>query len=213
MGKAGRKAARRQARLEHKAEEAQQHRRRRQTRTLVAAAVVLVVVAGGGWALWSALRPEPTASGPSQPGAPSPAGTPRPQIVDGPDQGRDHVGPGVPHPAYNSNPPTSGWHYASTAPWGFHNTDLPDELIIHNLEHGGIWITFKDATDAEVVDALVALAREYRTKVVVTHRPRNDRRIALAAWGHLMTLDRFDRGAIVDFINRFKNKGPEFVPD
>ena len=218
MGKAGRKEARRQARLERKAEETQQRQRQRQTRTLVIAAVVLVVAVGGGWALWSTLRPEPTVSGPPQAGTSEPAGpqpgTPsRPRVVEVPDQGRTHVGPGVPHPAYNSNPPTSGWHYASTASWGFHNSELPDELIIHNLEHGGIWISFKDATDAEAVDALVAFVREYRTKVIVTHRPRNDNRIAVAAWGRLMTLDRFDRGAIVDFINRFKNKGPEFVPD
>jgi len=213
MGKAGRKEARRQTRLERKAEEAQQREHQRQRRTLVIAAAVLVVAIGGGWALWSALRPEPTVSGPAQPGAPQPGTASRPRVVEVADQGRDHLGPGVPHPAYNSNPPTSGWHYASTATWGFHNSELPDELIIHNLEHGGIWITFKDATDAEVVDALVALARGYRTKVIVTHRPTNDSRIALAAWGHLMKLDRFDRGAIVDFINRFKNKGPEFVPD
>lgn len=213
MGKAGRKEARRQARLERKAGEAQHHRRQRQTRTLVVAAAALVVAIGGGWAAWNALRPEPTVSGPSQPGTSQPGAPARPQIVEVPDQGRDHVGPGVPHPAYNSSPPASGWHYASTASWGFHNSELPDELIIHNLEHGGIWISFKDAGDAEVVDALVALAREYRTKVIVTHRPGNDSRIAVVAWGRVMKLDRFDRGAIVDFINRFKNKGPEFVPD
>lgn len=210
MGKAGRKEARRQARLERKAQESQQRVRQRRTRTLIAAAV-LVVAVGAAWGVWRGLRPEATASGPAQPGTPATAD--RPRIAAVADQGRAHIAPGAPHPAYNSNPPTSGWHYATSARWGFYNDELPDELLVHNLEHGGIWISFKDRSDSEVVDALAGLARSYRSKVIVTHRPKNDHRIAAAAWGHLLTLDRFDRDAIVDFINRFKNKGPEFVPD
>jgi len=216
MGKASRKAARRQARLERKAQEAQQFERQRRQRLGVYAGIAVVAVAAGGWALWSSLRPEQAAVATAVGSASGPSAStaaPRPQIIAVADQGRDHVAPGAHHPAYNSNPPTSGWHYGATAPWGFHNSALPDELIIHNLEHGGIWITYKDAEDTEVVDALVGLARGYRTKVIITHRPQNDSRIAVAAWGRLMKLDRFDRTAIVAFINRFKNKGPEFVPD
>lgn len=208
MEQMGKKEARRQARMERKAAEAQRRRRARQTRSGILIAVSLVLVVGIGWLVWRGLRPEATVSGPTQPGQP-----PGPQVVEVADQGRDHIAPGQPHPAYNSNPPTSGWHFGTTAAWGFHNTELPDELIIHNLEHGGIWISFKDAADSEVVDGLVALTREFRTKVIVTHRPRNDSRIALVAWARVMKLDRFDRGAIVNFINRYKNKGPEFVPD
>lgn len=207
MANAGKKEARRQARLERKAQEADRRRRARRNRSLTLLAVAVVAAAGIGWLVWNSLRPA-AVSGPAQPGVPS-----GPQVIKVADQGRAHVRPGEPHPTYNSNPPTSGWHFAATAPWGFHNTDLPDELIIHNLEHGGIWITYKDAADEAVVDALVALAREYRTKVIVTHRPANDSRIAVAAWGRLMELDEFDRRAITDFIDRFKNKGPEFVPD
>ncbi|MDQ7843683.1 MAG: DUF3105 domain-containing protein [Armatimonadota bacterium] len=198
-----------------RASEAEQRERRRRRVFVyggITAVGVLVVVA---WALRANLRPEPAAVATAVRGASGrpAAPAPRPQIVKVADQGRAHVLPGAPHPPYNSNPPTSGWHYATTAAWGFHNAELPDELIVHNLEHGGIWISYKDAEDAEVVDALVGLSREYRTKVIITHRPRNDSRIAVAAWGHLMKLDRFDRAAIVNFIARFKNKGPEFVPD
>lgn len=207
MANAGKREARRQARLDRKAQEAERRRQARRNRSLTLVAVAVVAAAGIGWLVWNSLRPE-AVSGPVQPGTP-----PRPPVIRVADQGRAHVAPGQPHPPYTSNPPTSGWHYGTTAPWGFHNTELPDELIIHNLEHGGIWISYKDATDEEVVDPLVALAREYRTKVIVTHRPKNESRLAVAAWGRLMKLDRFDREAIVDFINRFKNKGPEFVPD
>lgn len=210
MAKAGKKDARRQARLERKVQEAERHRRARRTRSVALIAGAVVVALGVAWVTWNTIRPRPIASEPAQPGQPAP---PSPRVVEVADQGRAHVRPGEPHPAYNSNPPASGWHYPSTSAWGFHTEVLPDELVIHNLEHGGIWITYKDATDTEVVDALVALAREFPRKVIITHRPANDSRIAVVAWDHVMKLDHFERPAIVDFINRFKNKGPEFVPD
>lgn len=210
MGKPGRKEARRQARLERRELESRQRVRQQRTRQIAVAAVVLVAAVGAVWGVWRGLRPEATASGPG-----SQAGTSaqRPAIVEYADQGRAHIAPGQPHPEFNSNPPTSGWHYPTAARWGFYNDELPDELLIHNLEHGGIWISYRDAGDTEVIDALSNLARSYRSKVIVTHRPGNGSRIAVAAWGRLMTLEQFDRNAIVDFINRFRNKGPEFVPD
>jgi hypothetical protein len=221
MVKAAKKETRRQARSERRAQEEALRRRSRQMRlaAIVGGAVVLV-----GLVAFVLLRSEPAPSVATPPavqpaGQPAQAETPtapaprKPQIVSVSDQGRAHVAPGEPHPAYNSNPPASGWHYAGTAPWGFHNGELPDELLIHNLEHGGIWVSYKDDQDASVVDPLVAMAREFPRKFVVTHRPKNDSPIAVVAWGRVMKLDRFDRAALVDFYNRFKNKGPEFVPD
>lgn len=209
------KEARRQARLERRAQEEERRRRAQRSRTLTIAGVAAVVVVIIGWFVWGSVSrgsrgPATPASQPAQTGQPP---RPRPQIVTVKDQGRDHVTPGQPHPAYNSNPPASGWHYGTTTPWGFHTEVLQDELVIHNLEHGGIWITYKDENDSAVVDPLVALAREFPRKLIISHRPQNDSRIAVVAWDHVMKLDAFDRDAIVDFYNRFKNKGPEFVPD
>ncbi|HLA25101.1 MAG TPA: DUF3105 domain-containing protein [bacterium] len=223
MANATKKETRRQVRLERRAQEEAKRRRSRQARQLWIVGGTVVLVALVGFVVWNSTRPESTTSSPTpaQPGAQPATGQstqpgaapPKPEIVSVPDQGRTHVAPGQSHPPYNSNPPVSGWHYPSTAAWGFHNSELPDELLIHNLEHGGIWITYKDDQGSEVVDPLVALAREFPRKLVITHRPKNDSPLAVAAWGRLMKLDRYDRAAIVDFYNRFKNKGPEFVPD
>ena len=59
----------------------------------------------------------------------------------------------------------------------------------------------------------MTLSRRYRSKVIITLRPKNDSRIAVAAWTRLMKLDHYDEAAIVNFINRFKNRGPELFPD
>lgn len=123
-------------------------------------------------------------------------------------QGQAHIIVGSPHPAYNSNPPTSGWHYAQPANWGIYQDELPDENLIHNLEHGGIWISYKDV-DQETKANIEALAKRYPNKMIVTPRAKNDGKIVIASWTRLLTLDQFDEAVIVEFINVNKNKSPE----
>ena len=59
-----------------------------------------------------------------------------------PIQGREHIPLDAPHLPYNSNPPTSGPHYESPVPWGVYDHELPDEQLVHNLEHGGVWVSY-----------------------------------------------------------------------
>ncbi len=122
-----------------------------------------------------------------------------------------HIQQGARGSGYTTNPPTSGEHYGtSEAPWGVHTQPLPDELIIHNLEHAGIWISYKDPTDTALAAKLAQVARRYATKVIVTPRPQNDAPIAVAAWGHLLKLQEFDEAKIVAFITAYRGKvGPE----
>ena len=192
---------RRLARQERKAQEALRLQRARRQRLSLIAVGVVVVLGVAAWLVRGALR-----SG-------SATGSPPLPVVDYPIQGRDHIGLGQLHPAYNSNPPTSGWHYPAPADWGFYNEELPDELLVHNLEHGGIWLSYRSAEDTELINQLAALIKRYRSKVIITRRSRNDTPLAVAAWGHLMKLDHYDNAAIVTFINRFKNQGPELFPD
>lgn len=121
--------------------------------------------------------------------------------------GHDHIAADAPAITYNSNPPTSGPH-AGEVPWGFSETSIPDVNAIHNLEHGGIWITYKDISD-EQIDELRQLAKRNSQSVVVSPREDNDTAIAVASWGRLMTLDTADVVKIQSFINQNKNRSPE----
>lgn len=123
-------------------------------------------------------------------------------------QGREHIPVNASHPTYNSNPPTSGWHYEGPAAWGVYQRELPDEQLIHNLEHGGIWISYKDIAP-ETKTKLETLANKYSGSVVLTPRSKNTAPIVLAAWGRLQELTEYDEGAIIAFIKANKNKSPE----
>ena len=128
----------------------------------------------------------------------------------------------VPRPTavedYNSNPPTSGKHWSDSgapASRGVHEEELPDEVMVHNLEHGEVWISYKPNIPDNIKEELRKITRENR-KVVLTPRSRNDADIALAAWGRLdkFNLDSkpLDRQRLEDFIKRYINKGPELIP-
>lgn len=125
-------------------------------------------------------------------------------------QGRQHIADGVKFNGYNSNPPTSGPHYAAAADLGFYKTPLPDEQLVHNLEHGHIWIAYRPDLPEAVINQVRGLTRGL---VIATPRSANETDIALAAWGRLDKLDLasapFDIQRIRDFIRRYQNRGPE----
>lgn len=130
-----------------------------------------------------------------------------------PDQGRDHIADGASHPAYNSNPPTSGWHYATPADWGVVKEELPQERLVHNLEHGGIVIQYKPDLDKTIVEKLENLKKSaFECKLVVAPYKGLDKAIALTAWHRLYKTDTYEETTIKNFIKKYRDTGPEFVP-
>jgi hypothetical protein len=124
-----------------------------------------------------------------------------------------HVTVGSQLPEYTSNPPTSGPHYGKTARSGFRNEVISDQNIIHNLEHGDVWIAYHPRIGDAVQEELKQFGA---AKVIITPREANETDIALAAWGRLDAFN-IENGVlpverIGDFIKRYANKGPEKVP-
>jgi hypothetical protein len=131
-------------------------------------------------------------------------------------QGQDHIAQGASHVAYNSNPPTSGPHYASPANWGIYDQPIADETLVHNLEHGGIVIHYNCPDGCpELVQQLKDLAGTYKSKIVLAPRPNKDVpfRITLTAWTWLDGFNDFDAARIRGFVAAHKDRAPEFFPD
>lgn len=127
-------------------------------------------------------------------------------------QDATHIQPGAMHPAYNSNPPTSGWHYPQDSALGVFTRSIVDETVVHNLEHGHVWLTYRDEGDEEALSALRAIQGQYPQHVIVTYRPENDQRIAAASWGYLLTLDELDTDQLQAFVVRHRDRAPESIP-
>jgi Protein of unknown function (DUF3105) len=130
-----------------------------------------------------------------------------------PIQGQQHIDPGTTHPPYNSDPPTSGWHYPEDLKTGFYEEPYPDEMLVHNLEHGHIVISY-DCTklaDCETVKQQIrSLMADYDNwKVTAVPRQNKDAALAVTAWGWLLKLDGFDETRIRAFVDAWRDHGPE----
>jgi len=176
-------------------------RRAKRKKTLTRALFAAILAALTSIVVWWAIR----GTSPSVPDA----------SVGYQNQGQTHIQEGAAHPEYNSNPPTSGWHRANPARLGFYDEELPDEALIHNLEHGEIWISYKPT----IPEAIKIKLKEFQgARVIITARSQNNADIALAAWTRLDTFNLEENNLtdahiarITDFIKRWQNRGPERV--
>ena len=126
---------------------------------------------------------------------------------------RQHINAGTPGSGYNSNPPTSGVHWPAPVKNGIYNDPLPDEQLIHNLEHGYIWIAYKRDVSDEVKNKLTEIVNEDDWKIVMAPRPTNDKPVILAAWGRNLKMDEPDFDKIKQFIETYRDRGPERTPE
>lgn len=137
---------------------------------------------------------------------------------------------------YNSNPPTSGDHYATWAKSGVHDEPTEDEYLVHSLEHGYVIISYNcenktQATalkkDTNVTSApgeeefnkdCVLLVEDLKEKVkkdswklILIPRPNLDTDFALTAWGRIDKFNTKDASMerVNNFIDAFRNRGPE----
>ena len=128
-------------------------------------------------------------------------------------QSRDHIKEGATHATYNSDPPTGGWHYDTPAQTGIYDVEFKDEQLVHNLEHGHIWISYQPSLDKDSVEKLAGIAKSYGSKIIMAPRAKNDSPIAIASWEYLEKFDKVDEASIRAFIDYHRGHGPEDVPD
>ncbi len=130
------------------------------------------------------------------------------------DEGRDHIKPGQ-KVTYKNAIPTSGPH-GEEAPWGYSAQQLPNENIIHNMEHGGIVVSYRTDLDKATIQKIKALYTEpytvdtfHPTKVVVMPRAEQQKPIVLASWNRLLELDTYDQQTLIDYYLTNVGHSPE----
>jgi hypothetical protein len=123
-------------------------------------------------------------------------------------QSREHVGTRQAHDEYTTNPPTSGPH-SSAERGGFYADEIIDEMAVHNLEHGYIWISYKNISESQITQ-IRKIAKDNPGRVIASKRDANDTDgVILTSWGKMLILSRFDETLTRGFITRNVNKSPE----
>jgi hypothetical protein len=160
-----------------------------------------------GYAIWAAFQPEDILG------------------EDVPVVGAEHIPPGASAVDYNTDPPTSGQHYAETAEAGFYEEAPQDELLVHNLEHGYIVVYYNcEGLDGDACDQLkeglreamgaAGISRYTQTpKIIVLPRPGMENPVTYTSWGHIYRADDFDRQEFILYVDQNRDDAPEpFAP-
>ena len=125
------------------------------------------------------------------------------------DLGGEHVSKGASHSAYNSNPPTSGPHWVGVAGAGIKNEPVPDELVLHSMEHGAAVVWYREGLDQGEIEKITeAFNSSSGKKIMLAHKDL-DVPVALTSWGYLLKLNVVDETKIKEFIETNNDRAPE----
>lgn len=128
------------------------------------------------------------------------------------DMGALHVKENEPHIEYNSNPPTSGPHWKGVAGPGIKTEIIPDELVLHSMEHGAVVVWYKEGMDQSDVDKIKEVFNNSSGKKIMLARKNLDVPVALTSWGYLLKLESIDEMKIKEFIETNNDRAPEKAP-
>lgn len=130
--------------------------------------------------------------------------------------GQQHIETGTSGGPYSSTPAASGPHWPQPLGWGIYSTAVPQEPVIHNLEHGGIVVWYQaDQVSAEQIEELEAWTRSWngseRYKVLVAPWGEGDfgHPMAILAWTWLLNLDEVDTNLMDAFVDQHYGDAPE----
>jgi hypothetical protein len=122
---------------------------------------------------------------------------------------------------WNTFPPTSGPHYAEPAIFNSYREPLQQARVIHNLEHGGVFIQYGPKVPEATVTELQAFYDRHKPGTLLAPLPGLGNKIALGAWvhtdedttkgtnghGYLAKCTRFDDKAFSAFFRSYRFNG------
>jgi hypothetical protein len=129
-------------------------------------------------------------------------------------EGAEHVPDGS-DIAWMSDPPHSGPHYPMWETWGEHDMSVPRGNWVHNLEHGGIVLTYlcPGGCEAELDVLREVIAARPDLRILLTADPLlPGPRFAAISWTWIHRTDTPDLDTLLCFVDQHENHAPEDVP-
>jgi hypothetical protein len=108
---------------------------------------------------------------------------------------------------YERTPPTGGPHRPTWLDCNGTSYDEPveNELAVHGLEHGAVWISYSSTTATSTVSALEDKLAGY---TFLSPVPGQTAPIKLTAWGNQLSLESADDPRLDQFLSKFR-QGPQ----
>lgn len=109
--------------------------------------------------------------------------------------------------SYPMTPPVSGEHASNPAPCGVFAAPVPNENMVHTLEHGAVGILFKPDLELDVIKDIEAVVGTFDSHVFSAPYDALEAPITVVAWGNSMKLESYDEAAVTGFIEAFRQGG------
>ncbi len=197
--------SKRKIRAERQQQRAKQERQQRQIYIAAAAVAGLLLILAGIYFFYGKPAPGTTGTG----GTPAGSGTCS-DIKTVADEGRGHLTPGQ-TPTYKGNPPTSGIHDPNPMPLGIYPDPIDATREVHSLEHGYVILHYNGIAQDQI-NQLASIVKADPRKLILSPYPTMPYKISLTAWNHLQSCDGVNENALRNFINEFRDQGPELAP-
>lgn len=104
---------------------------------------------------------------------------------------------------YAENPPAGGPHNPAWQNCGVYDRPLYNEYVVHSLEHGAVWITYRPDLDAAQVAALKTLV-EGRPYTILSPYEGLDTPVAASAWGAQLKVEQADDSRLKAFLDKYE---------
>lgn len=124
---------------------------------------------------------------------------------------------------YSTNPPSGGNHWGIWATYTEYTAPVPREMYTHNLEHGGVVLSYRCQGPCPEIKAALEEAQKGATdpfcvtngppatRVVLTPDPDLPTPIAASAWGATYTATCIDKASLGAFIATRIGHGTEML--
>ncbi len=109
--------------------------------------------------------------------------------------------------AYTMTPPVSGQHAGIPAECGVYGAQIPNENMVHTLEHGGVGILFRPDLEPDVIEEIEALVDSFDSHTFSAPYDALETPITVVAWASAMKLETYDEVAIRGFMDAFRQGG------
>ena len=103
---------------------------------------------------------------------------------------------------YGQSPPVGGPHNPVWANCKFYDGEIPNENVVHSLEHGAVWITYTADADDATLTAIQGLVGQ-SDHLIASLYPDQDSPIVLTAWNRQLAVDSIDDPRVPEFIETY----------
>ena len=120
----------------------------------------------------------------------------------------------IDNPTYEVSPPAGGSHTPDAAQPGFYRDQgsrpLPtDGQLVHAMEHGFVILWYQPTLPAEEMATLERVSDQRGRELIVVPRRSLGGPIAVTAWHRRLLCSSIDATAVDQFVERYRDKGPE----